>query len=701
MSAEGHRPWARGSGLALALASALALAVPAGASAQPPRRTVTLTAEGVFGNETLLGDGYGAVAVTVNNTSSAALRGRVQLTVRQWQQSEQIVEAPLDVPAGEARRVILTPFVADSATLEAAYVLDGGASIVATTLSATYGQSARALVVLADPPRLRGALLDMSTNVRAPAYGYGGGGTQASGVPLGLVAFDARTGDPILPTTALGWSGIGVLAASAPVLVRLGDEQREALLHWVHAGGRVIVFPRTDADLALPFVRELFADLSRGTDLERVDGQAPIAALACGSAHRERFGCSRRVGFGAVYVVDFDGAAPPYVELPTTRAIVQGVVDQANGGFDPTSAALTYGRRTDELADTYGYYGSGQRLSFGRLRAALDPNEGYRPALALVGIVLFLYVLLVGPINFWFVGRRKTPTLALATTPVAALLCAAVMFGVGYLGKGVLMRYRRVEIVEAVAGDGVGLGRRYTGYYFTRPAAMDTESAEAGAVFRLLGGSGGVVHQGDTSETLRGASGSLWETVFTREEHEVSLGQGVSFGLDDHRLATVHNASGHALRSAFIVDASGNVYVIGDVADGTTVDIPRDSSAYIPNSGFYDVTAPEVGTLRDALGLTTAEGAYALGIERLIGTLPAGLVPVLYAQTDPDPAPSSSPSFAAERDLRILRIVPDMPVPDVFPPSGSITPVEPAPPPSDASESGVGHALSQFFGGAP
>lgn len=686
---------------ASALALTLALSLASAAHAQPPpRRPVTITAEGVFGNEALIGDGYDAIEVTVTNNTTATMRGRVEVSVRQWQQSEQLVEVPLDVPGGESRRAVTTAFVTDSASIEARYVLEGGATVGAatTTLSASYGQSARALVVLADPPRLRGALLDLTTNVRAPAYGYGGG-TTASGVPLGLVSFDGRTGDPVLPTSALGWSGVAVLAASAPALTRLGDDQLDALSGWLHAGGRIVVFPRTDADLTIPLIHEHLSGVRRGETLERVDGQAPIAALECGEAHRERFGCSTRVGFGALYLADFDGAAPPYVELPTARAIVQAVVDQANGALDPVASTLTYGRHTDETADAYGYYGSAQRLSFGRLRAALDPNEGYRPALALVGVVLFLYVLLVGPLNFWWVGRRKTPTLALATTPLAALACAAVMFFVGYLGKGVLMRYRRLEVVEAVEGDSVGLARRYSGFYFTRPAAMDTTGPENGGIFRLMGGSGGVIHQGDTSQTLRGASGSLWETVFTREEHEIDLGEGISFTLDERRLAAVHNGTSAPLHGTFIVDAAGTVYVIGDVAPGATVDIPRDGSLFLPTQGFYDVTSPEVATLRDALGLAPTEGTYALGVARLLGSFPSGLVPVLYAQTDPDPAPSASPAFALERDIRIVRVVPNMPVPEIYLATGTIDAIAPPPPAGAGAADPMGHALEHLFGG--
>src|SRR6185369_14639893 len=121
------------------------------AHAQPPpvpRRPVTLTAEGVFGNETILGDGYDAIRVTVQNTTTATMRGQVEISVRQWQQPEQLVEVPLDLPANEARSVVVTVFVSDSASIEARYAVNGS-SLAATSLAAVYGQSARSLVVLA------------------------------------------------------------------------------------------------------------------------------------------------------------------------------------------------------------------------------------------------------------------------------------------------------------------------------------------------------------------------------------------------------------------------------------------------------------------------------------------------------------------------------------------------------------------------
>jgi hypothetical protein len=225
---------------------------------------------------------------------------------------------------------------------------------------------------------------------------------------------------------------------------------------------------------------------------------------------------------------------------------------------------------------------------------------------------------------------------------------------------------------------------------------MQTTGAERGGIFRVLGGSGGTVHQGDTGQTLREVSGSLWETVFTREEHVVDLGQGISFTLDDRRLAAVHNGTAADLHGAFVVDAAGTVYVIGDVPAGRTIDIPRDGSLFLPaSSGFYDVSSAEVAALRDALALPRGDEAYALGIVRLLGTLPAGLLPVLYARTSPDAAPVATPGFAVERDLRIVRVVPNMPVPEIYLGSGSIAAVTPV-----SEENPLGDALQQFFGGA-
>jgi hypothetical protein len=678
--------------------AALATALPVSAQPMPPA-PVALTAEGVFGNESLLGDGYSALTITATNTTSSTLRGHVEVVIRQWQQPEHAEELPLDLPGGETRRAVVTIFVSDSAEISVRYVADGRV-VGVTSLSPAYGSGAEALVVLADPPRIRGALLDLQTTVVTPTTGYAGGGPQASGVPLGVVAFDARTGDPILPDSALGWASVGVLVVSAPALARVPERQLSALRGWLHSGGRLLVFPRTDADLALPFVREHLGTITRSTTQVMIDALPPIPGLECPTGTlAESFGCSARAGFGAIYIASFDGTAPPYVDTPSTRAVVEAIVNASNAALDPVRPSLPFAEHTDDMSDGNTYYGSAQQASFGRLRAALDPNEGYRPALALIAVVLFLYVLLVGPLNFWWVQRRKTPTYALVTTPALALACVVVMFMVGYLGKGVLMRYRRVEIVEAVAGDDTGLARRYTGLYATRPTTIEIPGPEQGGIMRIAGGSGGLVRAGDEHATLEDVRAGLWETVFTREDRTLPLGEGISFDVDGARLANVVNRSALDLHNAFVIDGMGQVFLVGDIAAGATAPIARDSTYFVAaGSTFYDASSLEVGTLRDALGLTRDDDAYVLGIARLLGSqLVTGYLPVLYARAETDAEPASSPSFARESDLRILRVVPAYTQSTTYVIGGGIhdVPVNPPSAPTDP----MGAALDSLFGG--
>src|SRR5690606_36940532 len=84
---------------------------------------------------------------------------------------------------------------------------------------------------------------------------------------------------------------------------------------------------------------------------------------------------------------------------------------------------------------------------------------------------------------------RNRPTLALVTTPVLAFGCAALMLVVGYLGKGVVTRYRRVEIVEAYEGAALAPTRAYAGYFLTTPSVVDVDGRPDGRTMRLTSGS--------------------------------------------------------------------------------------------------------------------------------------------------------------------------------------------------------------------
>lgn len=637
-------------------ACAASLALASLAHAQAPRELVPTRVEPLFGEGTLTSEAYHAVLVTVENGSGRDLTGEIELRVHGYGDHFARHVVPVDLPRGATRQVVVTVFVDGRASHVGARYVASGRSLGRGDVAVSYAGGARSVVVLGDPPRLRGALLDLDVADLTLT------GHREVRAPVGAVRFDPASGDPLLPAEPAALGSVRLLVASAPVLARASEAQRATIADWLRAGGRVLVLPRAASDLEDPFLRALAGPVAAEpseAELSLVPRGVPHLALSCSEGQRaESFGCSAPVGFGRVFLAGYDAASPAAIESGVSRQLVRSLY--APG--DDVGAALPFGRGQDDLARVE-YYAVGQ--SFGTLRAALDPNEAFRPALVLVAIVLLLYVIVVGPLNFRWVQKKQRPALALVTTPMAALACVGVLLAVGYVGKGVSMRYRRFELLEVVEGQERAPARRYTGLFATRPGAFDLEGPAPGDVARRLDGSGerGPVHRHEGARVrLADFRAGLWETVFVREDRVVGLGGAVRFERDGRRLAAVVNDTPHALEDAFVVDGAGAIYVVGDVAPGARASIPRGSAVGVASYTPAEGVAREIARVVE---LEQGDAAYVGGLVALTGALAPGLVPVLYARA---PAPAEALGvFAREHDERWIRVVPALPGSPVAP----------------------------------
>lgn len=683
------------SSLALLVAAGLSL-LAARAPAQPPS-VVRLRVESLFGQDVLLAEGWVPALVTVENLGASSYRGEVRVEVGDYAGSGMLRAAPLDLPARQTRTVVLPIFASSSGGFVRARYEVEGVALGRTETTVQYAPGGRSVVVLGDPPRLRGGLLDLDVYEELDASG------RQVRVPVGVVRFDAATGDPMLPDNGLGWSTVKVLVAHAPALRRLSAPQRRAVEDWLRVGGRLLVFPRAPSDLQDEWLRSLAGESAPVTALAVDDplvasGPEPYR-LDCGEGQRsERFGCSHGVGLGRVYLASYDGTSSAAIESGAPRELVRSIY----GAPMPVRAALPFGRGTDDAS--VGPYGGG---SLSRVRRLLDPNEGFRPALGLVALVLLLYVVVVGPLNFRWVQRRGRPTLALLTTPAAAAVCVLLLLMVGYVGKGVQMRYRRVELVEAHEGLPRAAARRYTGFFSTRPGSYDLPGAGPDGYAQRIGG--GVAqgpvyrHEGDAI-ALRDIRAGLWETMFLREDRFVGLGGAITFGRDGARLTTVTNRTSRPLRGAVVIDTVGAVYAIGDVAPGVTAPIPQTSSGSI---GRY---VGGEGVLRRLMRVAEEQAWSVEGLTELGGdSLAPTDAPVLYARLPPEGGRVAD-RFSPERDARWIRVTPEVdgapvslaPPPQEDPYAEPRPPPYPTPPLDDAGvEATPDGAASQVDGGAP
>lgn len=665
---------------------ALALSAAPRALAQPVAPPVRVEVDGLFGDEALVGTGYAPVVVRATNTTATAFRGHLTIETREWRASTERYEVALDLPPGESRQSIVTVFARDSAEIEARYEDEGGRILGLGSQVVSYGAGARPVVLVEDPAIHRANLLDLQLETvdSTGAYGYMGSSPRLVNVPVGVATSDARTGDPLLPESPLGYATVGLLVVTVPMAARMSELQMQAIERWVHTGGRVLLLPRTEADLRSPLVTRFITGATSSTTPAR-SALAPAAAmrLTCPEGTDEDGGgCGRPVGFGDVWVAPVAVAATSDgADGIAFRELVHAILDHDRVGH----AALPLGVGDDRVEEGYSYGATPAAGSIADLRASLDPNEGYRASLVLIAVLLFLYVIFVGPVNFRIVERRNQPTLALVTTPLLALACAAALLFVGYVGKGVTMRYRRLELLELNEGSTIATARRYTGWFFTRPASLEVEGRERGGIRETLGdGIGPLVRIGATTSTLTDLRAGLWETPVTREDHTVTLEGTIRFELDGTRLATVVNETGFALRGVVVIDNVGAAYAVGDVPAGGRAPIPTSTGVFVTEpTSYYGSVDTSLTAMRQAFSLTADDEPLARGVSDLLGNELVGtILPTLYAWAEPDAEPSSSPGFSNEWDRRLLRVVPDYPggalastlPPPLAPPSDDIEP---------------------------
>jgi hypothetical protein len=644
----------------------------------PPPPPVDVVVEGVFGPDALVEGGYGGLSVQLTNRTSTAFTGGLEVSVADFDSPAERHRVDVDLPPGETRRVQLTVFIPSSGVaIDARYVDDDDRLLGLGSQSVAYAAGATSIVVIADQPaRLRAALLDLSRDETVP--GGGGypsyGSTRTVTLPIGGCSLDGRTGDPIVPRDPHAYGTVRLVIASAPTLARLGREELLALTDYVEAGGELVIAPRTPADHALPVVHELFGEVTPWTGAYASSLYSPPATplYHCGAEGvvEDGVGCARPLGHGLLRLLPWDITTPPsagaagidtatrslVLRLVSERDALVGTAMPLGAGLDPTEAGWWDGSST-----------------FAYVRRALDPNEGYRTSLALVAVLLFLYVIVVGPIHFRMIERRNQPTLALITTPLLALGCVVVLFFVGYLGKGIVMRYRRFAVVELAEGSERAYARSYTGYFYTRPASASLDTAPGTFPRRVAAPSGiagpRYLHREDgvDAESMRGG---LWDTLFVREDRMLSVPGGVRFEVIDGRIASVINDSDLDVRTGILVDRVGSAFVVGDVPAHGRAPVPTVTGWYLYEAGgswYGEGGDATTTTLMALLRMSSDETALARGMQSLLADDLVAPTPVFYGWIDAEPDPAIDPGFSREWDRRLLRVAVHAPVVSIVP----------------------------------
>ncbi|MFC1854933.1 hypothetical protein ACFL2A_00130 [Thermodesulfobacteriota bacterium] len=252
-----------------------------------------------------------------------------------------------------------------------------------------------------------------------------------------------------LPDDAVGYDGANLILLSGLTASKLSYEQKTALLRYLYEGGNILI-TKSDKDLWMQdefFNKLLPGELNGITTLSSIGGytynraqervkQIPILETKSyelldvkydkNTRNYVRFEKApivlrKRVGAGAVFLVTFDPTKPPFVGAKENLDLF---------GMIFNSIVLKKGIVAD-----YNF----NDASVGLLNSMLDSlmaKDVIRQVTIFLLITFMTYLIIIGPLNYFFLKRKNKLEYAWVTIPIISLFYSIFFLTGGYAIRG-------------------------------------------------------------------------------------------------------------------------------------------------------------------------------------------------------------------------------------------------------------------------
>lgn len=431
-----------------------------------------------------------------------------------------------------------------------------------------------------------------------------------------------------LPRETLAYEGVDTVVIStsdrdAWSSMRPDDPRIEALVGWVEQGGRLLLYSASNADLVLgaggplqtlapgeyagPVTLDEFGPLETyvgGNEPLSQRGRLQLAVptftnvrgdveLSLGTQEDPvPLVIRTRQGLGEVVLVGLDIDLPPILNWKSRTRLLE-----KNLAF-PNDQPVT---------DTENYYYSGPDDIVVALEQQLEKQleqSGIRtpPFMAIAGLVV-LYILLIGPGDYFFVKRvlKKMEWTWVTFPTIVVLTCLAAYWYASYL-KGDSLRVNQVEIVDVDNSTGFARGTMWTHIFSPNPdrytltldpkspAGLQTNASESSVAWlgKPASGLGGMSNEqsmlprspvyGWTPDRslLMGTPIEIWstKTFVTRWETKTDDRLISNLTRTDNKLVvgTVENPTELDLTDCILVYGTWS-WRLGDLPPGGTVEV--------------------------------------------------------------------------------------------------------------------------------
>lgn len=405
-----------------------------------------------------------------------------------------------------------------------------------------------------------------------------------------IVLIDLTLAD--LPERAEGLRSLNTLIINDVDTSSLTTGQKEALEIWVRQGGRLVIGGgaeaiRTTAGLPaslLPFSPRGVMEITELSGLaEYANGEAVRVPGPFVVATGEAAGAE---------ILAYQNEHPLVLEWAAERGFVDFVaLDLSATPFDAWSGTTQFWQALLSPGAAYPewmpYDMSVRQNRAGNVTYALSNLPSLDlPSIRGLAILLSIYVLLVGPINYLVLRWRKRLHLAWITTPLFTIAFSAGAFGLGYAMRGTDLIMNKIAIIEVLPGGNASVNS-YLGLFSPSRQSYEIEVNGGGLLSPISqdydpwGSAPGGVSPTETifvqgePGRVRGLTVNQWSMqAFMNESTWTGFGQiSADLLLEDSALVgTLVNETSITLKDAVIIFGS-QFTRLGDLPPGASKEV--------------------------------------------------------------------------------------------------------------------------------
>jgi hypothetical protein len=371
---------------------------------------------------------------------------------------------------------------------------------------------------------------------------------------------------------------------------RLTPAQAEALAGWVRQGRQLVIGGGTGTAVTLSGLPTALLPVALDGQSEvQADDLSELVAFAGGSAIRTTgtFVCATVTRAAQARTLAAASLSPLVVEGTYGEGRVDFIgLNLSSAPFNSWPDTIAFWNR---LLAPLGQYPDGQPADISMRQMAgmnIVGNLSNIPALDLpsirwLAILLAVYILLVGPVNYLVLRRLRRLQLAWLTIPTLTLLFSAGAFGIGYLMRGTDVIMNQIALI-APNGSGSATVTSYLGLFSPTQRSYSLEVKTPGLLSAITGydgnpwNSSGVVSGGSVTfvqgdrPMIQGLSIDQWSfQTFAEEEQWQQFGSlSGDLHLENEKIVgTIRNDTTLRLTDNFLIVGPYFIH-LGDLAVG-------------------------------------------------------------------------------------------------------------------------------------